>query len=288
VTVPILLSLNANFVGNTLFSICHGTSFSAPYITHLAGRLLSYYPDASANMLRAILVNHAVMPNECISTFAEEHAKQYAKKNGRRAPHIDIGGYGLVNEENLYRSDESAVLLMADDAIENDSYQFYELPLPNDFLRRKKSVRELRVSLSYSPAVRTTRLDYRATKIVFNLVKGHSLDEVQKHFHKELQKDRDKLSDTVTSKANRSISSELRGKGTVQCSTWNFKKLSPDFKWFVVVTRQDASGWGDTLSDKEEKYALVVTVTDRENENAQLYTQISQRIEQQVRERVRV
>lgn len=120
------------------------------------------------------------------------------------------------------------------------------------------------------------------------MVKGRSLDEVQKHFHKSLQKDKDKLSDTVTSKANRTISSELRNKGTVQCSTWNFKKLSPDFKWFVVVTRQDAAGWGSALSAELENYALVVTVTDRENENAQLYTQISQRIQQQIRARAKM
>lgn len=285
---PGILSLNAHFVGNTLFSVCHGTSFSAPYITHLAARLLSNYPDASANLLRAILVNHADMPEECLSTFTEEVRKSYSKANGRRDPHVEIAGYGLINEENLYRSDESAVLLMAEDAIANDSYQFYELPLPEEFLRRKKSARELRVSLSYTPAVRTTRLDYRATKIVFNLVKGRSLDEVQKHFHKELQKDKDKLSDTVTSKANRTISSELRSKGSVQCSKWSFKKLSPDFKWFVVVTRQDAAGWGDSLSAELENYALVVTVTDRENEDAQLYSKISLRIEQQARERARV
>lgn len=283
---PGILSLSANFVGNTLFSVCHGTSFSAPYITHLAGRLLANYPDASANLLRAILVNHADMPEDCLSTFTEEVRKAYAKSNGRRDPHVEFAGYGLVNEENLYRSDESAVLLMSEDTIANDSYQFYELPLPEEFLRRKKSARELRVSLSYTPAVRTTRLDYRATKIMFNLVKGRSLDEVQKHFHKEMQKDKDKLSDTVSSKKNRTISSELRSKGSVQCSKWNFKKLSPDYKWFVVVTRQDSAGWGNSLSADVEEYALVVTVTDRENDEARLYSQISQRIEQKVKGRV--
>jgi hypothetical protein len=285
---PGILSLNANFLGNTIFSICHGSSFSAPYVTHLAGRLLKLYPQASSNMLRAILVNQADMPGECLATFSDSQTKQYAEINGRRAPHIDFAGYGRVNEDNLYRSEEAAVLLMAEDSMANDSCQFYELPLPEDFLRKKKSARQLRISLSYSPAVRTTRLEYKATKIIFNLVKGRSLDEVQKHFHKELQKDKDKLSDSVTSKANRTISSELRNKGTVQCSTWKFKKLSPDFKWFVVVTRQDAAGWGGALSAEFENYALVVTVTDPENENAQLYTQISQRIEQQIRERARV
>ncbi|RMV42773.1 hypothetical protein ALP10_200245 [Pseudomonas syringae pv. helianthi] len=52
-----VLSMNHQFQGNTLFKEISGTSFSAPYITHLAGRLLNEHPEASANLLRAMLVN---------------------------------------------------------------------------------------------------------------------------------------------------------------------------------------------------------------------------------------
>ena len=282
---PGVLSLNPNFVGNTLFVECHGTSFSAPYITHLAGRLLHNYPNASANMLRALLINQADMPSESANTFTDQFIKDYAKKNGRRPPYCDLAGYGLINEENLYRSDGSAVVLMAEDTIKNDSYQFYELPLPEEFLRTNKATRELRVSLCYSPAVRTTRLEYKASSIVFNLLRGESLQEVQKHFHKEMQKENKTLGDTISSKNNRVITAEIRSKGTAQCSLWRFKKLKPNNKWFVVVTRKDAYGWGDALTLEDEKYSLVVSVTDRENEEAQLYSQISQQI--QIKERVR-
>jgi len=54
-----VLTLNPDFLGSTLLKDVSGTSFSAPYITHLAGRLLNLYPNASANLLRAMLVNHA-------------------------------------------------------------------------------------------------------------------------------------------------------------------------------------------------------------------------------------
>lgn len=223
------------------------------------------------------------MPRECVATFEDQFIKDYAKINSRRPPCHDLAGYGVANEENLYRSDESVVVLMAEDTIKNDSYQFYELPLPEDFLRTKTATRELRVSLCYSPAVRTTRLEYKASKIIFNLIKGSSLDDVQKNFHKKMEKENKKLGDTST--GNREISMELRNKGTAQCSHWNFKQLSPKYKWFVVVTRQDAFGWGDTLNLEDESYSLVVTVTDRESEEAQLYAQISQQIE--IKQRVR-
>ena len=275
---PGVLSLNAQFIGHTVFAECQGSSFSAPYITHLAGRLLSYYPDASANRLRAMLVGQASIPQACIDTFDHTVSKHYAKTHGRRTPALDLAGYGQVQAENLYRSDETAVVLMAEETIKNDSHQFFELPLPEEFFRSRRATRTLRVALAHTPAVRTTRIDYKATKLVFNLIRAKSLEEVQKHFHKEMQKEHPKLGDSVSSKTNRHISSELRGKGTAQCSQWTFKQLKPGNKWYVVVTRQDAFGWGSAVSLEEEPYALVVTVTDRENEDARLYSQIVEKL----------
>lgn len=38
---------------------------------------------------------------------------------------------------------------------------------------------------------------------------------------------------------NRDISSQLRGRGTVQSSKWTFKQRNPAERWFFVVVRQD-------------------------------------------------
>jgi hypothetical protein len=67
-----VLTLNHQFQGNTIFRGISGTSFSAPYVTHFVGRLLNENPDASANLLRAMLVNHAYMPAEVNSTLTDE------------------------------------------------------------------------------------------------------------------------------------------------------------------------------------------------------------------------
>ena len=75
--------------------------------------------------------------------------------------------------------------------------------------------------------------------------------------------------------------------GTVQSSIWRFRLQKPNKKWFVVVTRQDRD-WGAVLCLEQEPYALVVTVTDRDNQQATLYTQIQQRIREQERARLRV
>lgn len=279
-----VLTCNNKFIGNTLFSEISGTSFAAPYITHLAGRALNNYPKASANLLRALLVNHANMLPEIENSFSDE-MKQTYKAGTERDSCRDIAGYGVVDESELFRSSESAVVLMAEEKIENNSHQFFELPLPPEFLRTQTAAREIRVTLAYCPAVRTTRIDYVATKIHFKLIKDISLEAVERHFNHDTQAEAETRGDDA--EPNRDISAVLRSKGTVQSSTWRLRQRKPTEKWFVVVTRQDKD-WGESMSLELEDYALVVTVTDRENENAQLYTQISQRIEQQIRARARV
>jgi hypothetical protein len=279
-----VLTLNHAFIGNTLLKEISGTSFAAPYVTHLAGRLLNEYPTASANLLRALLVNHANLPNECKDTFSEKEKSQYKdnKETKNRELVREIAGYGMVDEDILYRSTENAVVLMAEDSIENNAHYFYELPLPATYLRTNRVTRELRITLAYSPLVSTTRLDYTATRISYRLVKGDSLEKVQLHFNQKTQGDAETLNDSAT--PNRDISSQLRDKGTVQSSTWSFRQLKPTDKWFVVVTRNDRE-WGIAMCLEQERYALVITVADRDNQQAQLYTEIRQRIQE--KERIR-
>ncbi|MBL4630790.1 MAG: hypothetical protein JKY14_06375 [Paraglaciecola sp.] len=47
---------------------------------------------------------------------------------------------------------------------------------------------------------------------------------------------------------------------------------------FLVVTRQDQP-WAVEQVNKFESYALAVSITDRENEEAKLYEQISQQLQ---------
>ncbi len=282
-----VLSCHHQFQGNTLFKELSGTSFAAPYITHLAGRLLNEYPDISANMLRALLVNHANLPNEVITVFPDPIKKAYKKVQQTKDRRIerDVTGYGLVDEDALYRSSENIVVMMSEERIKNNAHKFFELPLPQEYLRTQRATRELRVTLAYSPAVRTTRLDYSATRITYRLVKGNSLNEVQACFNHKTQAETEARNDDATS--NREITAQQRDKGTVQSSIWTFRQRHPNEKWFVVVTRQDRD-WGTVLSAEQEPYALVVTVTDCDNEKAKLYTQIQQRIREQERARTRV
>jgi len=279
-----VLTMNHEWQGRTLFKEISGTSFSAPYITHLAGRLLNEYPNASANLLRAMLVNHASLAQQVHSTFSDEMRAGYKanKATYNREISRDVGGYGQVNEADLFRSSDQCVVLMCEEAIEKDSCQFFELPLPASYLRSTRAVRELTVTLAYSPVVKTTRLDYLATQISYRLVKGSSLDEVQSFFNKDTQGEADTRNDDPST--NREVSAQQRSRGTVQSSKWTFKQRNPNEKWFVVVIRQDREWNHPDVLDKEP-YSLVVTVADRDNEHAQLYTEIQAALQLQAQAR---
>jgi hypothetical protein len=276
-----VLACRHDFVGNTLFCEKSGTSFAAPYVSHLAGRFLNQYPSSSANLVRAMLVNHAALIGEVDNTFSPEMKQAYKEdpKTLHREIARDVAGYGVVNEDLLYRSSENAVVLMIEDSIENDSHQFFELPLPPEFLRSKRASRELRISLAYTPEVRTTRIEYTATKISFRFVKGANLEAVAKHFNHDTQATEESRNDDAV--PNRIITSQTRDKGTVQASIWQFRQCKPTEKWFVVVTRQDRE-WGKAVALEQEPYALAITVTDFENAEAELYTQIQAQIQSRI------
>ncbi|AYO05887.1 S8 family peptidase [Vibrio parahaemolyticus] len=265
-----VVTLNHNPQGNTLLSEYSGTSFSAPYITNLAGRLLNSYPDSSANLLRALLANHARITPELGATFSD-------KKDVRR-----VAGYGVIDEDSLFRSSEEHVVLISEEQIENDTHQFFELPIPEDYFRKGKATRTITVSLAYSPSVRTTRLEYIATKIKYHLVHGDSLEAVSKSFNNENKKTTQSIPECDGTK--RDLTQDDRSRGTLQSSTWTYSQFNKPRKLFLVVTRQDTP-WASNQVKEKEDYALAISITDRENEEARLYQQVSEKL--QARERLR-
>lgn len=269
-----VVTLNHNPQGNTLLSEFSGTSFSAPYIAHLAGRLLNNYPQASANLLRALLANHAYVTQEIASTFEN-------KEHTRR-----VAGYGVVDEDSLFKSSEEHVVLITEEKIENDKHQFFEIPIPDDYFRKGKAIRTITASLAYSPSVRTTRLEYLATKMKFHLVNGDLLDTVAEAFNNENKKQIKSIGEDGT---KRDITQDDRSRGTLQSSTWTFNQFNKPRKLFLVVTRQDQP-WAQNQVNDEESYALAISITDRENEEARLYQQISEQLQarEQVKQRAKI
>lgn len=272
-----LVSSCGDFANGRPFAEAIGTSYAAPQVAHRAARLLDTLPDASANLLRALLAAHARWPKACEDLLNPEN-----KAEGRKRL-LQLIGYGRIDDDALYRSVDQAVTLLAEDRIANDKCHFYELPIPDTFWSAGKRQREITVALAYSPDVRTTRLDYRMSKLWYTLVKAADLDEVERAFQRNREEGMGEMS------TNRWIANDKRKPGTLQVSRWGFK-LPPrnGEKIFAVVTRQDTP-WGN-VSDGLEPYALVAVLADRENAQVNLYAQVRAQLEAraQVRARARL
>ena len=269
--------------GGRPFAVDSGTSMAAPQVAHLAAMILHELPDANPNLLRALLCANASIPQASMELLPH-HKDQKKISNEIRK----ICGYGEVVPASLFRSLENAVTLRSTGNIENKRHQFYEIPIPEDFVSNGKRNREIAVALAYTPPVRSTRVKYRASRIDFKLVTAADLEHVTTMFNKATEKDD---YDAIPEIDGATVGSKLRGKGTVQADTWRFTRVSNNSKLknnklFLVVTRNDFP-WGEALCNQEESYSLVVCLRDRENEEARLYTQARNQIQARMRARAR-
>lgn len=270
-----VVTVNGGFADGGAFREVSGTSFAAPAIAHRAAKLLRSVPGASQNLLRALLGAHANWPASSVPLLNPNNNAEGREKLTR------LVGYGCINDDALEQSLDNVVSLICEEQIGNDRCQFYAAPIPDDFWDGGRRTREVTVALAYSPMVRTTRLDYRMTKLKFSLVVANNLEQVAAAF----QRNRDE--GMPERNTNRWLSGDARQAGTLQVSRWTFRQR-PQGQLFIVVTRQDAP-WS-TVNDDPEPYALCVSIADRENVHSRLYTEVQAllraRVEQRARARV--
>jgi len=269
-----VVSLNGGFATASAFSEDIGTSYAAPVVAHKAARLLAELPAASTHLLRSLMGAHARWSAAC-SSLLNSGDNAAGRENVLR-----LAGYGQVDDAALFRSLDSTVTLLTEEQIGNDQHHFFELPLPDSFWSTGRRVREIAVALAYSPAVRTTRLDYRMSKLWFTLVTAANLEQVTEAFQRNREEGMGERS------TGRWLSNKTRKAGTLQVSRWTFKQpVAAGDKVFVVVTRQD-NPWS-TGRDGQEPYALTAVLADREQANVNLYAEVRAALEARIQARAR-
>lgn len=268
------LSTSKDFASGRLLAECVGTSFAVPAISHLAARILTERPGAGANVLRVLLVTHARWPEAIEDLF------------GNKDDRLGACGYGQVVPDALLRSEDHEVTLIAEESIPDRSHHFYEVPTPDEFWEGRRRSREIAVGLAYCPAVRTTRVAYKSSRIEFRLVDAAQLSQVARAFNAATSADQYERIPEVT---GAHVGATKRGAGTVQADRWIFRQPSAarrQKRLYLVVTRNDYP-WAREITSTVEPYALAVVLRDRENADARLYTQVQARLAGRVRVRAR-
>lgn len=243
-----------------------GTSYAAPIVAFKAAQLLARFPEASANLVRALLATSAAVP---------------AITAQRLAPLGDdairsICGYGQIDLEHASFSDDSRVVLYADDELAMDHLAIYELPVPQLF-QTTNGRRSIKVSLAFDPPVRHSRMDYAGVGMSFRLVRGCDPALIAEHYRRRPR------NEAIPDIANRyqcamTPGPQLREKSTLQSATAVFQRdISTYGDRYHIVVRCE-SGWSSDLV--RQRFALVVEIAHEAE--IQIYQQIRQRIQLRV------
>jgi hypothetical protein len=208
-----MLTLRSDYLQG-LLTASTGTSISAPRIAYKAALLLRSFPNASANLIRALLALSASVPIEAAECLARISAD---------APRLCLG-YGVPDLGRALSSEERRVVLLADaQELRTDQFALYRVPLPRPF-QATRGERHIRVSLAYDPPVRHTRLEYLGVRLNYHLLRGITPEEVFDHFRQRASDEAPFEQLPGTAKCDLVPSRDVRGTSTLQASTFTMKR----------------------------------------------------------------
>jgi subtilisin family serine protease len=246
-----------------LFTAGSGTSYAAPRVAFSAAQILTRFPQASANLVRALIVGSAEIPAP---------ARERLQLLGADATRA-ILGHGLVDLERAAFSDDARVTLYAEDELSLDHFAVYRIPIPEAF-QAGNGERCIRVTLAFDPPVRHTRNDYAGVGMSFRLVRGCQPELIFDHYRKREQDDGPFPELAPRYNCARSPGPQAREKGTVQCATVTFKRGVEDYGDYYYLVVRCESGWATHVD--RQRFAIVVELLQKAD--VQLYERVRQRI----------
>jgi hypothetical protein len=246
-----------------LFATKSGTSHAAPLVAHKASQILRRFPDASANLIRALLAGSATIPEEATRRLA-------TLGDG---PTRALCGYGVVDAEFASYSDDNRVVLYAEDELTIDHFAVYQIPIPRPF-QTERGRRTIRISLAYDPPVRHRRLDYNGVAMSFRLIRGCDPDAIFEHFRQRTQAEGPIPEMAVRFNCKLTPSSTAREKSSLQSASVTFSRDVSDYGDVYYLVVRCAGGWsGDAGA---QRFAVAVEIS-HEAEVA-LYERLRQQI----------
>lgn len=257
------ISLNSDFTHREFSGAC-GTSFSAPRVAHMTARLWDEYPDASANMIRALIGLSTDLPSG---------------SGGRASPQesdaLQTQGYGRPNLQRAAASAQHRVVLRYDGEMATDSVVVHPVPIPVDFARRTRAPRRIRVALAFDPPVRRHRHDYLQGRYKVDLVRGMTPHEIEEAYRRQ---DPEDPTERITGRYQLGLrptktdvlSSSLHVRETL------VHQLNPDDgdTYFLVLTHF-AAPWSER-GYQQQPYAVCVELAEEKETDIDLYALVSQ------------
>jgi subtilisin family serine protease len=258
-----VLSLH-NLYLDRLFTSQAGTSFASPLVAYKAALIREAFPQATSNLVRALLAICAEPPQaalECLAGFDDETV-------------MNVIGYGVPNVDHALASDDSRVILYREDVLNVDRFAVYEIPIPKLFQTENGS-RQIRVSLSFDPPVRHSRSDYAGLSMGFRLIRGANEREVFEAFRKWEKSEGAPFRLAGRLQCSLKPGPQRRERGTLQCASFTAKQNIETYgdRYFLAVMCE--GGWA-AASVGTQRFAVAVEL--RHEADIPLYQLVQERV----------
>jgi subtilisin family serine protease len=259
-----VISLHRGYLERMLTSVS-GTSFASPLVAYKAALIREAFPDASANLVRALLAIAADWPPaalDCLAALPEDKI-------------LHILGNGVIDVEKALNSNDNRVVLYREDNLDVNRFAVYEVPVPPIF-QPGAGNRHIRVALAFDPVVRHTRLDYAGLSMSFDLYRGATAAEVFNACRKWEAGEGEAFRLMDARRCKFFPSTSVRGKGTLQCGTFTAKRSIETYGDTYYLAVRCEGGWASTLTPNQH-FAVAVELA-HEDEIA-LYQRVQQRVQ---------
>jgi hypothetical protein len=270
-----IVSTSARGPSGSLFAAVNGTSFAAPAVARVAADIAYAYPDASANLIRALLASGSVHTAPA-SLLAETH-------NRHR-----IYGHGRPTSPAAIASNARRVTMTFDGSMSVDTVQIHPVPVPDEFRSGAKRERLIAAALAFDPPVRRQRREYLAGTMKFEVYRDIDPNELAQILQRQ---DPDDPSEPISDrrKLNFQPGVSAFGHSTLQLRGWVGKQSFPnDSDTFYIAVTHKAQTWARNSPDyKQQDYALAVTLEDQDLVSADLHQILRAKLRVPARVRLR-
>lgn len=265
--------------GGRLVCVVDGTSFAAPFVAHQVGRIATRYPNAGANLLRALTALSA---------------RSLPPMPGSGLDVTRVAAYGVPDAASVLESGAHRVILIYQGSIAPDSNVIHEIPVPDEFATGRID-QQVTVALAFDPPVRRSRRAYVAGSMAVDFVRNRDLDEVVDIYERQptlaeraqdpaltwrpLPSGHDR---PVLEPGSQALLSNTLIRRRVASTLW-----SPDDDGYYLVVSHSSASWARTSDGPGESqdYALAIELAVRETVAIDLHALVRTRLA--VRARIR-
>jgi hypothetical protein len=242
-----VVTTSPRFAAGTLLGFVHGTSFAAPRVAHLAARLLERYPDASPNLLRALLVQSATFP---------EGVREW-----KPARQLRLCGFGVSDLDRALYCRPHRATLYHEGEIVPDEVKLFEIPVPPDFAR-SKGRKAITATIAYDPPVSVIHRDRPAgVHLTWGVARG---DEPAARVEAAIAAEAETEEAAAPTDRNKrpvflggDLPRRMQQRGTVQKNVFSWKRGVYGDTYLLAVT---ARAVRPVHAETRQGFAVVVTL----------------------------